>query len=74
MSRLYTYTDPTHVIAALVAATHHAASSGPTIGRMGMDSRLRGNDVWRGQLSNLGWQVARFPFPSIPFPEVIRRT
>jgi len=48
MSRLYTYTDPTHVIAALVAATYHAASSGIAISHVVMDSRLRGNDVWMG--------------------------
>jgi len=38
-------TDPTHVIAVLVAATHRAAASGTVIGHVGVGSRLRGNDV-----------------------------
>jgi len=37
---------PTHVIAVLVAATHQPAPSGTGIGRVRVDSRLRGNDVW----------------------------
>jgi len=36
---------PTHVIAALVAATHQPASSGTVIGHVGVVSRPRGNDV-----------------------------
>jgi len=41
-------TDPTHVIAVLVAATHQPAPSGAAIGRVGVGSRMRGNDVLGG--------------------------
>jgi len=55
-------TDPTHVIAAPVAATHRAAPSGAVIGHVGVGRRdRRGDDVW-GDGRAAKWRAARLPF------------
>jgi len=54
----------THVIAAPVAATHRAASSGTGIGRVGVGSRMRGNDVLEVGRAGNGKRCARHVTPT----------